>query len=130
MKDFLTWDLTKTLYNISYDGDTFLWIDDENDIINDSSIEILGGVRAILYSQAFRWFRDEHNLWKEVKVQDNVRLGEQKFYWLIFGEYTSFEGNSWIRAKADSNGVYYDTYKEAQDACLKKLIEIVKEKAI
>jgi hypothetical protein len=82
---------------------------------------------APLYQQAFRWFRDKHNLWEEVKVQDNVRLGKQKFYWLIFGEYTSYEGNPWVRAKADSNDVYYSTYEEAQKACLRKLIEIVKE---
>lgn len=82
-------------------------------------------VPALLYQQAFALFRKHHNLWVEVKVQDNVRLGEQKFYWLIFGEYKSAEGNGWIRAIADSNDIYYDEYEQAETACLDKLLEIV-----
>lgn len=80
---------------------------------------------APLYQQAFRWFREKHNLWIEVHVEDNVKLGEQKYYWRIFGEYTSYEENSWIRAKVDSNGVMSNTYEEAELACLNKLIELV-----
>jgi len=82
---------------------------------------------APLYQEAFRWFR-EKNMWAEVKVEDSVKIGTQKFYWLIFGEYKSLEGSGWIRALKDSNDVYYTTYEEAELACLRKLIEIAKEK--
>ena len=85
-------------------------------------------ISAPLYQQAFRWFREKHNLWIEVHVEDNVKLGEQKYYWRIFGEYTSYEENSWIKAKVDSNGVMSNTYEEAELACLNKLIETVKNK--
>lgn len=107
-KDFLNWELTNILHSIGYDGDTFMWIDDEEDIINDSSVEFIGGVRAILYSQAFRWFRNVH----------------EEYMVLVP---TSF-GQWWIKKSSKQTyGDKYDTYEEAQDACLRKLIEIVKE---
>ena len=83
-------------------------------------------VSAPLYQQAFRWFREEHSLWEEVKVEDNVMLGTQKYYWLIFGGYKSAQGTNWIRAIADDNAVY-TTYEEAQLACLRELIKIVQD---
>jgi hypothetical protein len=85
-------------------------------------------LNAPLYQQAFRWFREKYNLFGEIKVEDNVRLGEQKYYWSIFGVYKSLEGNPWIRCIQDSNSEMYKTYEEAELECLKKLISIVKEK--
>jgi hypothetical protein len=75
-----------------------------------------------------RWFREKYNLYCEIKVEDYVKLGEQKYYWIIFGTYKSLEGNPWIRCIKDSNGVMSNTYEEAELACLIKLIEIVKNK--
>lgn len=77
------------------------------------------------FSQAFRWFRDEHKLLHElVSVQENS--------WLI----SIVDMNS-----KSVNGVYMksvnlddidenipETYEEAELECLKKLIQIVKEK--
>lgn len=83
---------------------------------------------APTFSQAFRFFRDKYNLYHEIKVEDNVMLGEEKYYWSIFGGYKLSSGNSWIRCIADSNGVMSTTYPEAELACLRKLIEIVKTK--
>ena len=83
---------------------------------------------APTFSQAFRWFRENHNLYAEVKVEDSVKLGGQKFYWIVFGACKSFEGSLWIRCLEDSNGVMSNTYEEAELECLKKLIEIVKQK--
>jgi hypothetical protein len=82
--------------------------------------------QAPLYQQAFRWFRENHNLYAEVKVEDSVKLGGQKFYWIVFGACKSFEGSLWIRCLEDSNGVMSNTYEEAELECLKKLIEICK----
>lgn len=107
-KDFLDWELTNILHSINYDGDTFLWIDDENDIISDSSVELIGGVRAILYSQAFRWLLDLVN--KDLPYTDNYSISFDNKYWTI-----------------RLGGCTMEVDK-SQDACLRKLIEIVKEK--
>ena len=85
---------------------------------------------APLKQQVFRWFREKHNFWVEIKVEDNVKLGEQTFYWSIFGEYKTLNEKSIIRCLTDSDvdGKTFKTYEEAESACLDKLIEIVKNK--
>jgi hypothetical protein len=54
------------------------------------------------FSQAFRWFREKYNLHYSIGVRDGI--------W--FFDRWSFDG--------------YKTYEEAELACLRKLIEIVK----
>ena len=118
--DFLNWEMTNTLHSIGYDGDTFMWIDDENDIINDSSIELIGGIRAILYSQAFRWFREKHFYLSYVCAP---YMEYNDFYFRI-----RHIGDVLNEGQLEScESQVYNSYEEAELACLKKLIEIVKE---
>ena len=60
------------------------------------------GVLAPLYQQAFRWFRDKYDLFISIMHYEN-----------------GYSINDLRR---------FDTYEEAELACLKKLIEIVKTK--
>jgi hypothetical protein len=78
-------------------------------------------VTAPLYQQAFRWFREKHNLFCEIQID---RTTEPKFCFDIFqyeyfGNYKKIEVNEWY---------LYRTQEEAEVECLKKLIKIVKEK--
>ena len=72
-------------------------------------------VLAPLYQQAFRWFREKHDLQQSCIMFPNGKYG--------IGIATS---------KATHNlHVYdpiYNTYEEAELECLKQLIKIVKEK--
>ena len=70
-------------------------------------------VAAPLYQQAFRWFREKYELvsW--------VSLGSQNSREYIFGILT----DSTFIGSYNTN---FSTYEEAELACLKKLIEIVK----
>ena len=62
---------------------------------------------APLYQQAFRWFREKHNIVFYLNM-----VGVNLYYYVIGTEpFLSFK-----------------TYEEAELACLKKLIEIVKYK--
>lgn len=67
---------------------------------------------APLYQQAFRWFREKYNLYHEI----------------IF----SARDKKWVCQTSDCIGFellgWYQTYEEAELACLKKLIEIIKTK--
>jgi hypothetical protein len=66
---------------------------------------------APLYQQAFRWFREKYNLHSSIVYQydDNT----PRYYYTI----------------DNLIAVYgFETYEEAELACLKKLIEIVKNK--
>jgi hypothetical protein len=72
---------------------------------------------ALTYSQAFRWFREKYKLEAIVQKADD-------FSWYKFTIYFYL---------SDSKGFVdsyheFNTYEEAELACLIKLIEIVKEK--
>jgi hypothetical protein len=67
---------------------------------------------APLKQQAFRWFRDEHNLKFHIR-QDNWN-NWCSVWILISNEHERVRG--------------YSTYEEAEDACLDRLIQIAKNK--
>ena len=66
--------------------------------------------QAILYQQAFRWFREKHQISPSIHCM-------------------SEQGNSWRYHIPNEGGeTNFSTYEEAELACLIKLIEIVKNK--
>jgi hypothetical protein len=76
-------------------------------------------IKAPLYQQAFRWFRD-----KKLSDASINRHGEAdggySYRWEIVHEYGTLEERHFKMG--------YNTYEEAELACLNKLIEIVKQK--
>jgi hypothetical protein len=72
---------------------------------------------APLYQQAFRWFREKYDLHAYV---DSMRLttGETVYDYVI----TITDGED------SDDGKNWRTYEEAEQACLNKLIELVKNK--
>jgi hypothetical protein len=67
-----------------------------------------------LYQQAFRWFREKHNL-----VYTIGHIGHTDS-WTFATENLQVAGQEWSK--------HYSTYEEAELECLKQLIKIVKEK--
>jgi hypothetical protein len=63
-------------------------------------------IKAPLYQQAFRWFREKY------KLNHVVEFKYSEYYGYILD--SDFCG-------------WYKSYEEAQEVCLRKLIEIVKE---
>jgi hypothetical protein len=113
-KDFLNWALTNKLHNIGYDGYTHMWIDYEEDIINDNTAELIGAKPAILCSTAFRWFREKYNLksWIQEHTSDTF-IYEIRPH--VLSDYK--QGETYV----------YTNYEEAELACFDKLIEIVEQ---
>ncbi len=75
-------------------------------------------IPAPLYQQAFRWFREKHN----IDISINTVYSK-------YNENTSKKyGGAIDNESVFTNVGFYDTYEEAELACLKKLIEIVKTK--
>jgi hypothetical protein len=68
---------------------------------------------APLYQQAFRWFREKHGL---VGI---IKFGTNDFTYNVYNE----DGMG-LLTKESLN--FNSTYEEAELACIKKLIEIVK----
>ena len=78
-------------------------------------------ISAPLYQQAFRWFREKYNLFSVIDVDQTM---EPLFCYSL----SKYKGNfQWDNILPTYSELYY-TYEEAELACLKKLIEIVKNK--
>ncbi len=86
---------------MGYEETDFLYTQDDMD--NDKQCI------APLYQQAFRWFREKYQLHSYI---------EGAYPWFRF--YINSEDNRW-------EGHKHLSHEEAEFACLKKLIEIVKE---
>jgi hypothetical protein len=72
---------------------------------------------APLYQQAFRWFREKYG------IVGIVKFGTQEF---TYNVYNNDAIGLLTKDSLDFNG----TYEEAEIACLKKLIELVKGKEV
>jgi hypothetical protein len=117
-KEFVPYEQALELKELDYDKPCFGWYHDNilefdfkiraNEIIKHH--ELLGRFKgcclAPLYSQAFRWFREKYGL-------NYVIVKAESWFYTINGCNTQ-EG--------------FNTYEEAELECLKKLIEIVKNK--
>jgi hypothetical protein len=79
---------------------------------------------APLYQQAFRWFREKYDLWNCIQKYASSDSPTRCYYEL--------KGDNINTDKDESPNSYmsgwFNSYKEAELACVKKLIEIVKEK--
>ena len=88
-------------------------------------------VTAPTYSQAFRWFREKHLLEGLCLPQHHSALSPLPIYYIAI---ISYRDEKWVELFNSSdntdikNFLHYFTYEEAELACLRKLIEIVKTK--
>jgi hypothetical protein len=86
------------------DGKELQWFRKPNDCNSDYVF-----ISAPIYQQAFRWFREKCGF--DLTIQHN-----KKYIAIVYSSVKNFSIDE------------YDTYEEAELECLKKLIEIVKEK--
>ena len=80
---------------------------------------------APLYQQAFRWFKDKHNLHAEPYTAD---MGAIEYCFQIRDLYSEKYVYDNFKGAGSSYIGTFNTPEEAELECLKKLIEIVKEK--
>jgi hypothetical protein len=88
-----------------------------NDVVyNSTDIPV---IKAPLYRQAFRWFREKYNLRCQINYIGG--LVDKTTWWdiSVIGHY-NMNPEEWE--------MKYQPYEEAELECLKKLIEIVKTK--
>jgi hypothetical protein len=92
-------------------ADTNTWLKEHMKVYGDATT-------APLFQQAFRWFREKHDLYGEVKLTSVNLPNETDFAWYAYDG----SGYGW------EDNVFQETYEEAELACLQKLIELVKTK--
>jgi hypothetical protein len=89
-----------------------------------------GLLSAPLYQQAFRWFREKYKLRNTITdfIDDETGI-EWDYEIAIIGTDLDEKGNykPLVAYSTDDETRKFKTYEEAELACLKKLIEIVKQ---
>ena len=95
-----------------------------------SSNQKIDSVSAPLYQQAFRWFREKYDLDYSILPESSSghRLLFRTYNIVLFRYYMNM--NVQPETLRDGNGdvIRYNNREEAELACLKKLIEIIKNK--
>ena len=118
-KEFLQYDLEVELVELGFNEKTF---DVHSDIVTSGFKIVKKPTPRILFQQAFRFCREQLLL-------DSCIIP----YWFIDGEYKvkkytySIEPSNRFDEYFDCDSDEYDTYKEAEIACLVKLIEICRK---
>ena len=116
-KEFVPYELALELKELGMDLGWYNYLN-----FYDSSTKefcfVMKDVPAPLYQQVFRWFREKYGLCGVYMMGD---------------DWNSFEFNIWrndtmTKTFVISSNWVYETYEEAELACLQKLIEIVKTK--
>lgn len=121
-REFVSYEVASELKELGFDESCFAWYGKgrfpsilEHHIIFTGSKTYMReeDCNAPIFSQAFKFFREKYKLPSWVYTSDN-----EKFYFGILRD---------TRFLIDGNKPY-DTYEEAELACLLKLIEVVKNK--
>ena len=90
-------------------------------VIFEGDISVDGiSIASPLYQQAFKWFRDKYNLHGCVDLHVS-----NPTHWYI--RIDNIVENDYLYHSEDEN-LKFNTYEEAEQECLDKLIEIVKNK--
>ena len=121
-KEFCTYKQALALKELGFDEPCFGYFNTDEELVYGIDIKTIKyvlkyhkkdeSVLAPLYQQAFRWFREKHNLVFNFISYNIVKPGE--YHWSI----------TW-NDEAKATGIV-KTYEEAESACLDKLIEIIK----
>ena len=117
-KEFIPYEQALELKELGYDEPNYFlkWYDSKGKIREGLG---LGEVKAPLYQQAFRWFREKHRLAHQFQYYHIPKWTFQVV------EFTDIKITPNILVSETSKIL---TYEEAELECLKKLIEIVKNK--
>jgi len=86
-----------------------------------------GACSAPTYSQAFRWFREKYSWQHSIDATSDQHSFELGYNYWIWNNKTGEEYHTMPKNRPTGDWEY-ETYEEAELACLIKLIEIVKNK--
>jgi hypothetical protein len=114
-KEFVSYEIAFELKELGFDEPCFGYYEDDLLILcydSKQEYELLLNCTAPLYQQAFRWFREKHRLASWIY---NSHLN------VFF--YTILKNGRFIKGHDK-----FDTYEEAELACIIKLIDIFKSK--
>ena len=124
-KELVSYEMALTLKELGFDEPCYdnyniygkLW-----GLRLNKQVKIKGACLAPTFSQAFRFFRDKFKLFSYVELHLNFPI---RYYFIIYEI-----GNDDFVCHTEDKTIFYDKYKDAEIACLKLLIELVKNKSV
>jgi len=137
-KEFVPYELALRMKQLGFDEPCIAYYTVYGKFSNDysaprkynSEFELGSYISAPLFQQAFRWFREKHNIFHEILTDCTA---EPKFcytYTRFFGNQNDLSSEEWgWENNIGQYSLLYRTYEEAELACLEKLIEIVESKS-
>lgn len=131
-REFVPYELALKLKELGFDGTCFGWYENNELVTLLECIypedrlefikvgEISKRISAPTFSQCFKFFREKHNI-------DGLlhKTAEGSYYFWI----TECEYGNYNHYKYYNQMVYFNTYEEAEIACLENLIELVESKS-
>ena len=133
-KEFTPYKEALALKDLGFDEPCFaVYSEYDETRVYDKSAIIEGlKIQAPLYQQAFRWFREKYNIHAEITWSPSYEYNPGEWSDAIY-EITFVDVSYTKEWKAESPDMQRSkgkqlTYKEAENACLDKLIEICKTK--
>lgn len=126
-REFVPYELALKLKELGFDEECFSYYDLNNkpnffggdNLMDTHCVQ----VNRPTYSQAFRWFREEHYLISSIyQLSVNVKTGLSSFEYMI-DKLNNLGLSQFIE------DFPYNTYEEAEIACLENLIELVESKS-
>ena len=126
--EFVSYEMALSLKELGFDEPCFTYYKNDQlsnilELVKNSEMknvnnEVDNYISAPTFSKAFRFFRKRHGLYGLYTMGDY----ENNFYWQIW------RNDSITKTYITASNYVFETYEEAELACLLKLIEIVKNK--
>ena len=124
-KEFAPYEPSLALKELGFDEPCFAWYDGRypssiNQDYCKNSEEWLNTIHCATptFSQAFRWFREKHKLYHTINMFGD--WDKPQYSYLVSGRTMNNPAHMWHFEDKDS-------HEEAELACLRKLIELVKK---
>ena len=136
-REFVAYEIALAMKELGFDEDCFGVIYEDGQVFSGSPswVNIMlkkdNCIKAPLSQQVVRWFREVHGLKSYIDSSTKNQTNDwiDWTYAISNGvRRTSPNDRRGVHVDLDRRDSGLDSYEEAQDACLRKLIEIVKQK--
>lgn len=117
MNEYIPYEQSKELVSLGFNYEVFEWYDSETEDFSD----VIKDIPAILYQQAFRFFRDEYDLVGSVLFDYYDKLNMSFEYGIAKCRKSANEKYKWTASIER-----FKSYEEAELELLKVLINIAK----
>jgi hypothetical protein len=135
-KEFIPYEQALALKELGFDEPCIAFYEPNNEKVmivgvpqryNNPTLLRLKDFCAPTYSQAFRWFREKYSWQHSMEPTADQHRFEVGYNYWIWNSKTGEEYHTMPKNRPTGDWEY-ETYEESELECLKKLIEIVKNK--